>query len=107
MFNLKAVMSMYHYSLKISIPHGVDKIEKDKEAAEKCQMKIYPVKKDAHTSPGVYMVYMFRSDLNPSLKIKGEKPVRELDKVSISPNDPPRELKIGHELQSPIKSHTV
>lgn len=101
LFNLRATMSIYHYLIKFSTPHGIGKVKGNKEAVEECQTKINLNRLNSRIPPSVYMVYQSESNLgplDPCPRIKGGKLVEEPDKVSISENDPVKELKIGHAL---------
>lgn len=68
-------------------------------------MKIHPNVQSTRTTPGVYMVCQSKfvlSPLNPCSKIKGEKHVEKLDKVSTCESGQSKDLKAGHELQPQI-----
>lgn len=44
LFDLKAIVSMYHYSIKFPMPYGVEGIKGNKEVATKSRVVHYPTR---------------------------------------------------------------
>lgn len=55
-FSLRAIVSLYHYSLKFPTSHSIGKIKVSREFAKRCQMKVYPSYQNECIPPGVYVV---------------------------------------------------
>lgn len=59
--------------------------------------------------PGIHMAYIANADLDHGVKFKGQigESIEELDRIQVSCDISVNELRIGHELPLPIRSHLI
>jgi hypothetical protein len=117
---LQAATSIYHYCLKFPTPSGPGIIRGNRDEARACNVDLpRPLvgvlkgqhwERDGMPRPEVDVTRSIDSCtdlLDPRLKVRGGEPVEELDAIKVSTDIPPKELKIGHDLQPPVRDQLI
>ncbi|XP_022861738.1 uncharacterized protein LOC111382100 [Olea europaea var. sylvestris] len=107
-FNLKAAVSLYHYSIKFPTFHGMDEVKGNRALIDTCQLKAYD--RSQCILSRVHMAHVWDSklsSLDQRIKIEGGKPVEELEGVQVCTDDPSKELQVRRELQPSTQSKIV
>ncbi|XP_022852014.1 uncharacterized protein LOC111373680 [Olea europaea var. sylvestris] len=108
LFNLRAAVSLYHYSIKFSTPYGVGEVKGNRELVESCQWNTCT--SHQHSFSAVHMANIWEPELislDPRTRIRGGEPIEELEGVRICAKDQTKELKVGCELKPSTRSELV
>lgn len=92
LFNLRAVVSPFHYSLKFPTPYGVGEIKGNRKLAKMCQRTARSQTHHNNRPPLATCMMFNLGPLDSHVKTKGGEPVEELDMVSVCGSDPTKEL---------------